>query len=67
MDNESVCEKKHMEARDFSRVRLHSWNTKSNGTGTKYMPGDTLTSYSNVTLYAQWKRITYKITEHRTI
>ena len=30
------------------------WNTKSDGTGTSYNPGDSYTSNSTATLYAQW-------------
>ena len=30
------------------------WNTASNGSGTDYEPGETLTLSSSVTLYAQW-------------
>ena len=33
-----------------------SWNTKSDGTGTSYAPGDTLKTSANVTLYAIWKK-----------
>lgn len=31
------------------------WNTKANGSGISYDPGDTITLTGNVTLYAQWK------------
>ena len=40
------------------------WNTKKDGTGTSYMPGDTYTVDQNggsITLYAIWKAITYNI------
>ncbi len=30
------------------------WNTSSNGAGTNYAAGDTLTVYANTTLYAKW-------------
>lgn len=30
------------------------WDTKPDGTGTTYNPGDTLTPTENITLYAQW-------------
>ena len=30
------------------------WNTKKDGTGTTYKPGDTYAADANVTLYAQW-------------
>ena len=31
-----------------------SWNTKANGMGTTYLPGQSITLNSNVTLYARW-------------
>jgi len=40
-----------------------SWNTAWDGFGTKYMPGETIPSFSgNVTLYAQWVPRVDKIT-----
>lgn len=33
-----------------------SWNTKSDGSGTSYAPGETYTSNAALTLYAIWKR-----------
>lgn len=33
------------------------WNTKSDGTGDAYRPGDSLTVTGDTTLYAQWKRV----------
>ncbi len=41
-----------------------NFNTKANGTGTSYNPGDTLTINSNIELYAQWEQstvITYSL------
>ena len=38
------------------------WNTQSDGTGTSYSAGQDYSSNSNLSLYAQWKRITYTIT-----
>lgn len=35
------------------------WNTKSNGTGTSYQPGDLYTGSSSITLYAIWKKKNY--------
>ena len=37
------------------------WNTKANGTGTTYQPGTVYRDNTDVTLYAQWKQITYKV------
>lgn len=31
-----------------------SWNTKADGTGTRYLPGDTINLTKNLTLYAIW-------------
>ena len=31
------------------------WNTKADGSGTSYQPGDALPEYEDITLYAQWK------------
>ena len=33
------------------------WNTKADGTGTSYTAGTSVTITSNLTLYAQWKKI----------
>ena len=40
----------------FSKVdyTFDSWNTAADGSGTKYMPGSTITMNGNVDLYAQW-------------
>lgn len=34
---------------------FNGWNTKADGTGTVYLPGQVLNMTSSVTLYAQWK------------
>jgi uncharacterized repeat protein (TIGR02543 family) len=33
---------------------LNSWNTAANGSGTSYLPGQSLTLTTSMTLYAQW-------------
>lgn len=39
-----------------SSLIFDSWNTKADGSGTKYNPGDTLTlEKTKITFYAQWK------------
>lgn len=39
------------------------WNTEPNGSGTVYLPGDTIIISQNITLYAQWSPIfTYSVT-----
>ena len=48
----------------FSRTgyTFSKWNTASNGTGVDYSNGQTISGInSNLTLYAQWNPITYKI------
>lgn len=45
---------------------FQGWNTKADGTGTNYTPGQsvknlTTTNGANINLYAQWKPITYTI------
>lgn len=39
-----------------------NWNTKANGSGTTYNPGDIYSTNKAVTLYAQWERKNIKIT-----
>ena len=34
--------------------KFRGWNTKADGTGTRYSPGDNPTLKANTTLYAQW-------------
>ena len=38
---------------------FQNWNTKLNGTGTVYMPGDTYKANEAATLYAAWKTCTH--------
>ena len=38
-----------------------SWNTKADGTGTKYLPNEVITLTANQTLYAIWKASSYRI------
>lgn len=41
---------------------LEGWNTKADGTGSTYHPGDTIVmNQGNLTLYAQWSQITYTL------
>ncbi len=39
------------------------WNTKSDGSGTTYLPGDSFIIRENVTLYAQWKNQPVRLEE----
>ena len=60
--NETKTVKKINNGKDnyYSRsgYEFVSWNTKSDGSGTTYNPGDSITLNGKpVTLYAQWKRI----------
>ena len=47
----------------FSRngYSFTNWNTASNGSGTSYTPGQSVTLSSNLTLYAQWTENPYSI------
>jgi len=38
------------------------WNTKADGTGTDYNPGDTYTGNADLTLYAIWEALTFTVT-----
>ena len=38
------------------RYVFDEWNTKADGTGVSYQPGEIYTTDENVTLYAQWNR-----------
>lgn len=38
------------------------WNTRQNGSGQTYQPGETITVEANTTLYAQWRALTNNIT-----
>lgn len=40
-----------------SDKRFVEWNTKPDGTGTSYKPGDTIVINSDITLYAIWEEI----------
>lgn len=42
----------------YSNYSFVSWNTKSNGSGTRYNPNDTyVLTNTNLVLYAQWKNL----------
>ena len=41
---------------------FNGWNTAANGTGTSYAVGAVYNTNANLTLYAQWKPITYTVT-----
>lgn len=38
------------------------WNTSSDGSGTNYSPGGEYSKDADVTLYAQWTKVTYTVT-----
>jgi outer membrane protein OmpA-like peptidoglycan-associated protein len=40
---------------------LASWNTATNGTGTSYSLGQSVTLSSSLTLYAQWKKVSAQV------
>lgn len=48
----------------FSRTgyRFIEWNTRSDGTGSSYEVGETITLTAHTTVYAIWTRISYNVT-----
>lgn len=48
----------------YTRVNytFTGWNTQSDGSGTSFAPGDTITMKDDVMLYAQWKINTFTVT-----
>lgn len=49
--------------------RVKSWNTKKDGSGTSYLPGDTPVLSENITLYAQWGeffKVTYLVNRNNS-
>lgn len=45
-----------------SGYSFKNWNTKKDGSGTSYKPGDKFSTNADTTLYAQWTPNTYTIT-----
>ena len=45
-----------------SNFVFNGWNTREDGTGTSYTDGQEITLTQDITLYAQWKKITYSVT-----
>lgn len=46
----------------YDQHEFAGWNTAPDGGGTSYAAGDPYSFVGNITLYAQWAAITYKIT-----
>ena len=44
-----------------TRYRFVEWNTKADGTGTSYQPGDTYSTNAALTLYAIWEKATIPV------
>lgn len=42
------------------------WNTKSDGSGSSYSPGDSISVSSDITLYAQWTPIKYVLSYNKS-
>lgn len=53
------AEEQEPEGKDFD-----SWNTKADGTGTEYAPGDVLTVKSDVDLFAVWTDESVEVTKY---
>ncbi|NLZ68353.1 MAG: InlB B-repeat-containing protein, partial [Spirochaetales bacterium] len=45
-----------------TNYQFDGWNTEADGTGIDYKEGDIYTDSKSITLYAQWRLITYTIT-----
>lgn len=45
----------------YTGYDFKEWNTKADGTGTRYLSGGSYTTNASITLYAQWKIKTYDI------
>lgn len=43
----------------YSGYTFDGWNTKANGSGTAYAPGESLSVRGSVTLYAQWEKVLF--------
>ena len=54
-----IADAKSLSREGFS---FSDWNTRKDGTGTSYAPGDRYEEDENLTLYAQWKVITQTTT-----
>ncbi len=46
---------RRMTAARFTSYSFKGWNTKADGSGTDYAPGDIYTAEEDLTLYAQWE------------
>lgn len=51
----------------FSGYKFINWNTKADGTGVSYAPGDIYTPNENKTLYAIWQKIEPPVTKEPTV
>jgi uncharacterized repeat protein (TIGR02543 family) len=60
LKNRSYGKKYKLPANKFKKTgyKFVGWNTKKNGTGTAYVPGEEYTAQKTITLYAQWKKLT---------
>jgi uncharacterized repeat protein (TIGR02543 family) len=65
IDSVSVEEKGTAEVTGEVPVRdgftFTGWNSQSDGTGTSYTAGDSITLHEDLTLYAQWKRTAFTL------
>ena len=50
-----------------SGYRFLGWNTKADGTGTDYAPGQSYTANAALTLYAQWEEVHYDMSMDETV
>lgn len=67
--NSSIVEGEMLGFTGEGAKRVKSWNTKKDGSGTSYLPGDTPVLSENITLYAQWGeffKITYLVNRNNS-
>ena len=52
----TLKESRYKNEDDTGKIEFIGWNTKADGSGTAYQPGDEITVDKNIILYAQWDK-----------
>ena len=60
-----IKESKYKNEDDLGEIEFLGWNTKADGSGTAYQPGDKITVEEDIILYAQWARENQNVTENQ--
>ena len=60
-----IKESKYKNEDELGEIEFLGWNTKADGSGTAYQPGDTITVEEDIILYAQWARENQNNTENQ--